>query len=138
VEIDSEKRSVAIEAGMDSKTIRAFVHETLAQYHYQSPPPGSTVGTPWSAEYMSGCIEKLREVLVEPYLQRFELRETDEQVARREPRFAEYWVVAESGNHLLWYDPGCGEFGLGQHREGSRLPLSIGVRGDLVGVFGAM
>jgi hypothetical protein len=123
---------------MDSKTIQAFVHETLAEYHAEPPPPGSTVGTPWSAEKVSDYINELRGALVEPYLQRFELRETYEQLAQKEPRFAEYWVVAERGNYLEWYDPSSGEFGLGQHQEGLNIPLSIGVRGDLMGVFCAM
>jgi hypothetical protein len=115
-----------------------LVQETLAAYHYEPPPPGSTIGIPWTAEKVSDYVKKLREALVEPYLQRFELRETYEQVVRNEPCFAEYWVVAESGSCLEWYDPGSGEFGLGQRQEGSIIPLSIGVRGNLVGVFCAM
>jgi hypothetical protein len=91
-----------------------------------------------SAEKVSDYVNKLKLALVEPYLQRFELRETYEQIAQREPGFAEYWVVAECGNYLEWYDPGSGAFGLGQRQEGSNIPLSIGVRRDLVGVFCAM
>jgi hypothetical protein len=123
---------------MDSKAIQAFVHETLAEYRYEPPPPGSTIGTPWSAEKVSDHVNELKASLVEPYLQRFELRETYDQVAQKEPRLAEYWVVAKSENYLEWYDPSSGEFGLGEHQEGSSVPVSIGVRGDLVGVFCAM
>ena len=34
-----------------------------------------------------------------------------------------------------WYDRSTGEFGLGVRVEGFAIPVSIGVRGDLVGVF---
>jgi hypothetical protein len=76
--------------------------------------------------------------LVEPYLQRFELRETYDQARQHGPVFAEFWVVAQSGDYLEWYDPATGEFGLGHRLEDSATPVSIGVRGDLVGVFCAM
>ncbi|HMC64522.1 MAG TPA: hypothetical protein VKI65_06260, partial [Gemmataceae bacterium] len=70
--------------------------------------------------------------------QRFELRETYEQVRQQDPTFAEFWVVAERSTCLEWYDPATGEFGLGRRIEGSATPISIGVRGDLVGAFCAM
>jgi hypothetical protein len=123
---------------MNSKTIQTMVQESLARYQYELPPPGGTVGTPWSSEQVSDYAKKLKEALVEAYLQRFELREIYDQATQSEPSFAEYWVVAASGNSLEWYDPCSGEFGLGQRQEGSIVPSSIGVRGDLVGVFWAM
>jgi hypothetical protein len=123
---------------MNSGMLQALVHETLARFRHEAPPPGTTVGVPWSAEKVHDHVETLKPALVEPYLQRFELRETYEQSAQPEPSYAEYWVVAESGCYLEWYDPATGEFGLGQRREGSSTPVSIGVRGDLVGVFCAM
>jgi hypothetical protein len=124
---------------MDRDAVSALVRDTLAGYHYEAPPPGSTIGVPWPAEKVYGYVEKLNAALVKPYLQRFELRETYEQVSHAEPNYAEFWVVAErEGGYLEWYDPGTGEFGLGIRCEGSTIPVSIGVRGDLVGVFGAM
>jgi hypothetical protein len=48
-------------------------------------------------------------------------------------------VVAKGdAGYLEWYDPATGEFGLACHMEESAVPVSIGVRGDLVGVFCAM
>jgi hypothetical protein len=123
---------------MDGGTLQALVHEMLARFRYETPPPGTTLGIPWSAEKVYDHVERLKRALVDPYLQRFELRETYEQSGQHEPSYAEYWVVAESGCYLEWYDPATGEFGLGQRREGSPTPVSIGVRGDLVGVFFAM
>jgi hypothetical protein len=124
---------------MDRGAVSSLVRETLAGYCYEPPPPGSTVGVPWSAEKVHGYVEKLKMALVEPYLQRFELRETYEQVGWSEPRYADFWVVAEGGGgYLEWYDSATGEFGLGIRQEGSTTLISIGVRGDLVGVFCAM
>jgi hypothetical protein len=123
---------------MDRNGLSALIRETLARYHHEVPGSGSTVGVPWSAEKMRLYVEKLKEALVEPYLQRFQIRETYEQTVGREPIYAEYWVVAESGSYLEWYDPTTGEFGLGQRVEKSPTPVSIGVRGDLVGTFCAM
>ncbi len=65
--------------------------------------------------------------MVEPYVQRFELREIYDQVGQSEPSYADFWVVAESGaGYLEWYDPATGEFGLGifNGKTGSFLSLS--------------
>ena len=124
---------------MDRQSLTNLIHETLASYHHVPPPFGSTIGTPWSTEKMYRYVEKLKSALIEPYLQRFELRETYEQARVSEPSYAEYWVVAEGdGGYLEWYDSVTGEFGLGIRQEGSAVPVAIGERGDLVGVFCAM
>ena len=83
-------------------------------------------------------VERLRGALVDPYVQRFELRETYEQVGESQPTYADFWVIAKgNGGYVEWYDPASGEFGLGI-QQGSEIPVSIGMRGDLVGVFCAM
>ena len=124
---------------MDRDAVSALVRDTLAGYRYEPPPSGSTVGVPWSAEKVYGYVEMLRAALVPPYLQRFALRETYEQVTCGEPSYAEFWVVAEgAAGYVEWYDPSTGEFGLGIRGGDPATPVSIGVRGDLVGVFCAM
>ena len=55
-----------------------------------------------------------------------------------DPSYADYWVVAKSCGYLEWFDPAAGDFGLAHWVSGRPLPVSIGVRGDLVGVFCAM
>jgi len=57
---------------MDRDAVSALVMDTLAGYRSQPPPPGSTIGVPWSTEKISGYVEKLRSALVEPYLEQFE------------------------------------------------------------------
>jgi hypothetical protein len=123
---------------MDQAAVSTLVRVTLAGYRYDPPPPGSMIGVPSTPETVSAYVEKLRGALVAPYKQRFKLQETYEQTGQPEPRYAEYWVVAEGREYLEWYDPTTGEFGLGMRGEGSDIPVSIGVRGDLVGVFCAM
>jgi hypothetical protein len=123
---------------VDGAAIQQLIRETLAGYRYEPPPPGSSIGVPWSADKVNAYAERLRGCLVEPYQQRFELRETYPQCVAEKPAFADYWVVAESAGYLEWFDPSAGEFGLGQRVEGRAVPVSIGVRGDLVGVFCAM
>jgi hypothetical protein len=124
---------------MDRSAVSTLIRDTLAGYRYEASAAGGTIGVPWSAEKVYGYVEKLKAALVVPYLQRFELRETYEQVAQAEPTFAKFWVVVEGeGGYLEWYDPTTGEFGLGLLAEGSDTPISIGVRGDLVSVFCAM
>lgn len=121
---------------MDPNIIASLVRNTLAGYRHELPQPGSTVGVAWSAHQVRRHVEKLEAALVKPYLQRFELRETYEQVRQLQPTYAEFWVVAEAEDGCLeWYDPATGDFGLGVRKEDYALPLSIGARGDLVGVF---
>ncbi|MBC7854187.1 MAG: hypothetical protein IAF94_12200 [Pirellulaceae bacterium] len=124
---------------MDAETVSLLVSEILASYCFKPTPSGSTVGVPWSAEKVHGYVEQLKKASVKPYRQRFELRETFEQVEQTAPAYADFWVVAEGdAGYVVWYDPANGEFGLGIRAEGNAVPVSIGVRGDLVGVFCAM
>ena len=122
---------------MDGQAITDLIREALTGYRYE-PPPDGTIGVPWTADKVRARIEELIGCLVAPYLQRFELRESFPQISVAAPSFANYWVVAESSDHLEWYDPTTGEFGLGQRVDGSDVPVSIGARGDLIGVFCAM
>jgi len=118
--------------------VSEIVARTLAQFRYAPPTPGTTVGALWPEAKVLAHVERLKDCLVTPYLEKFELRETYEQVQSKEQLLAEYWVVAEDQGYLEWYDPKTNEFGLGQRRENSVVPVSIGVRGDLVGVYCAM
>jgi hypothetical protein len=132
------QRSLA-EVYMDQASVSSLIRELIAAYRYELIPPDTTIGVAWSAEKAYVCVEKLTASLVLPYLHRFELRDTYHQVAGAKPSYAEYWVVAEgTGGYLEYYDPATSEFGLGVYRDGSAVPVSIGVRGDLVGVFAAM
>src|SRR5437762_14304707 len=75
---------------MDRGAVSSLVRNTLDGYRYEPPPAGITIGVPWSAEKVYTHVEKLKAALVEPYLQRFELRETYEQVGQAEPSYAEF------------------------------------------------
>ncbi len=123
---------------MTQQDIEQMVLRLLAEHSYQQPEPGTTVGTAWSAEKVGAYVDLLKQSLVPPRLERFALAETYEQVQVGSTERADYWVVAERGEYLEWYDPTTNEFGLGQFAADGDDLVSIGVRGDLVGVFCAM
>ena len=120
---------------MNSKDISQIIEIELRAYTYDKPDPGVTVGKPWTEEKVLSYIPKLRKALVIPYLQKFRLSETCEYF--NSEVFEDYWVVAIDEGYVQWYDPKSKEFGLGtESAEGAF--ISIGVRGDLVGVYCAM
>ena len=121
---------------MGQEDVASLVRKVLARYKYEILQ--GTVGVAWPADKVNTYVEQLKQSLVDPYLMRFELRETLEQSNNPAPTFAEYWVVAESGDYLEWFDPTTGEFGLAVRSQQEGLGISIGTRGDLVGVFCAM
>ncbi|MCH8492744.1 MAG: hypothetical protein LAT53_05865 [Idiomarina sp.] len=120
---------------MNSEDISQIIEEELDSYSYDVPEPGTTLGRPWSEEKVLSYIPKLRESLVIPYLRKFRLSETHEHFNKEV--FEDYWVVAIDGGYIQWYDPKNKEFGLGTEGTDGEF-ISIGVRGDLVGVYCAM
>ena len=120
---------------MNSEDISEIVEKELGSYAYGAPEPGTTLGEPWSEEKVLSYIPELRKALVKPYLQRFRLSETSEQFKTQV--FEDYWIVAVESGYIQWYDPKSQEFGLGTESADGEF-TSIGVRGDLVGVYCAM
>jgi hypothetical protein len=120
---------------MNSDDISRLIEKEFSSYSYELPEPGLTYGKPWSEEKVLSYIPKLRKALVKPYLQRFRLIECKEHWEKE--TFAELWVVAIDHGYIQWFDPQTGEYGLGQETDKGEF-VSIGVRGDLVGVYCAM
>ena len=120
---------------MNSEEISNIIERELDTYAYDEPDPGTTLGKPWDKEKVLSYIPKLRKALVKPYLKRFRLSETVEQLHTEV--FENYWVVAIDQGYIQWYDPKNNEFGLGTEDTSGEF-VSIGVRGDLVGVYCAM
>ncbi|WP_147431275.1 hypothetical protein [Azonexus fungiphilus] len=125
-------------SSLSASDVAALVAESLARHRHVSVASGTTVGVPWSAENEAEYVELLRQSLVPPRLESFVLSETYAQVQATAKDHAAYWVVAERGGYVEWYDPAKNEFGLGQASLDGAGLVSIGVRGDLVGVFCAM
>jgi hypothetical protein len=123
---------------LTSRDIAQRVQQILSSHTYRPPAPGTTVGMPWSETKISQYITLLKQSLVPPRLERFKLSETPEQVTSRTDQFANYWVVAERDSYVEWFDPHTEEFGLGQRGLNGEGFVSVGVRGDLAGVFCAM
>ncbi len=120
---------------MNSEDISKIIGAELSSYAYEEPEPGTTYGKPWTEEKVMSYIPKLKKALVKPYLQRFRLSESKEHFDSEV--FAEYWVVAIYGGYIQWFDPESNEYGLGTETDKGEF-ISIGVRGDLVGVYCAM
>ena len=93
------------------------------------------MGEPWSEEKVLGYVVQLRASLVTPYQLEFRLSDTVSQMKADPPENAKYWVVAVSSDYIEFYDPQSGEYGLATQGRVGGPPSTIGVRGDLVGVF---
>jgi len=121
---------------MTSNEIKEMIETELSGYKATQPKEGSTLGVPWSNDKVMSYIPKLKAALVEPYLQKMLLKETYEQVKSKNDEYANYWVIAKDGSYYQWYEVETKEYGLAQKNNNQF--VSIGVRGDLVGVYCAM
>jgi len=121
-----------------SEEVAALVQKELQEFRYELPAPGTTIGIPWSVEKAYGYVEQLNSFLVKPYLQEFWLADTYEQSSASTKQLVRYWVVTSVRDHLEFFDASEGNFGLGRSFASSPTPFTIGVRGDLVGVFCAI
>jgi hypothetical protein len=123
---------------MLSHDVARIVRKELEEFTYEVPPPGTTVGVPWSEEKVRSYLPKLRAALVEPYVELFQVRDTYEETQVEPPITADYWVVAEAEHYIEFFDPDRKDFGLAERVGQGGTLRTIGVRGDLVGVFCAM
>jgi hypothetical protein len=107
------------------------VREEIDGYSFAAPS-ADLIGAPWSHDRIRELIADLESVLVAPRLQ--QLRNVDRPA---EPAYDFWaWVVAVEGDFVVFYDPAADDFGLAMTPQ-DRVPETIGVRGDLIGVFGA-
>ena len=123
---------------MKASDIERIVNAAIDGFVYEPIAQGSTVGIPWSEDKVRSYLPRLRAALVKPYQRRFLLRDTYEQIRAAMPTFTEYWVVAVTDHHIEFFDPAANEFGLANQSLDGEVPATIGVRGDLIGVFCAM
>tara|TARA_R110001592_G_scaffold254129_2_gene517452 strand:+ start:19380 stop:19742 length:363 start_codon:yes stop_codon:yes gene_type:complete len=120
---------------MNIEDIRRLIETELESYTYDEPEPGAIFGNAWSEDKILSFIPKLRNALVTPYRQLFRLLENGEHMNTEV--FEEYWVIAKDKGYVQFYDPIQNEYGLGTESTDGEY-VSIGVRGDLVGVYCAM
>lgn len=123
---------------MTAEQIAEVVRADLAAYEVAPPASGQTIGVARPNSEVRESIAYLSACLVTPYAQRFRLKDDGAQMRARAPESAVYWVIAESKPFLQFYDPEKREYGLAMQSRDGTLPETIGVRGDLLGVFGAM
>jgi hypothetical protein len=120
---------------MKATDVQRIISNVLGEYAYQTPPPDTTYGEPWAEAKVLREVEALKNALVTPYLHAFLLRDTYEQVTTAAPNTQELWVVAHMDELCEFYDPAHNEFGLAELPVPGHSSSTIGVRGDLVGVF---
>jgi hypothetical protein len=123
---------------VNASDVERIVTAEIDRFVYEAPAPGTTVGVPWPEEKIRSYLPKLRAALVKPYQHRFVLRDTPAQLRAASPTFAEYWVIAETESYIQFFDVSSNQFGLANRAPNGAVPATIGVRGDLVGVFCAM
>ncbi len=118
---------------MDAGLIEQLVQREIDEYRYEVPD--NSIGNPWSPEKVQRQLANLRDAVVPPRAQKIQLRDTFDQINAANPITVEYWVVADDGNrNLVCFDPDTNEFVLAQRSEDGYI-ATVGVRGDLVGVF---
>jgi len=122
---------------MNPRDITKVISREIDSFEYVEPKDAS-VGKPFSNDKMQTYLSRLNNSLVTPYEQEFFLRDTYDQMTLPVPSIVTYWVVAKNDNYLLFYDHNNHEFGLGTEGVSREFPSTIGVRGDLVGVFVAI
>jgi hypothetical protein len=115
-----------------------IVRTDLAACHVAGSSSRPMRDVRWSEEKVRESLTVLKACLVAPYTQRFCLKDTAAEMKAAPPVIAVYWVIAKSQQLLEYYDSELGEYGLALEGQGGTLPETVGVRGDLIGVFGAM
>jgi hypothetical protein len=100
---------------------------------YQQRP--ARLGTSRSVERVRAELAALSRALIPPVPGKFAVRDTGSQLTTPEPELATYWVVAEDPDGtVVFYDEALDEFGLAEATPDGDLE-TVGVRGDLLGVF---
>ena len=116
----------------DLDALRARVQREVASFVYSVP--NRAIGNPMSSDDVKRHVDELRASLVSPYVARIVLRDSADQIIANPPITMECPIVADDGTHLVFYDDSMEDFGLAQRDLGDNLE-TIGVRGDVVGVF---
>jgi|LFEF01.1.fsa_nt_gb hypothetical protein len=121
---------------MNPSELKAFVLKDMQLFYdeYETPPQGTTVGTPWSKELIAAELEKMRPCLIDPFLTECLVQDTHDQLNADPPIVRNCWVVAIDGSYGLLFDPEAGDFALACQSP-SREWGTIGVRGDAVTTF---
>jgi hypothetical protein len=100
---------------------------------YQKRPV--RLGTARSGERIRAELAALSRALIPPVPGKFAVRDSGSQLTTPDPALATYWVVAQDPDGtVVFYDESLDEFGLAEATPDGDLE-TVGVRGDLLGVF---
>ena len=118
---------------MTQPEVQALIKREIEEYEYIEAE--GTLGKPWPEARIRQLVPQLMDALVSPELVMFECRCTWDELHTEPPIRREYWFVARVTEDVVFFDEDAYEFGLASWNSGK--PSTIGVRGDLIGVFGA-
>ncbi|MBI5790396.1 MAG: hypothetical protein HZA63_02865 [Rhodocyclales bacterium] len=116
--------------------LKSWVLEDMQRYldEYETPPPGTTIGTPWSKEKVAAELERMLPCVIDPFVTECFIEDTLEQQNSNPPIRRECWVVAIDRSYGLLFDPTENNFVLACQSESHEWG-TIGVRGDAVTTF---
>lgn len=120
-----------IGGGVEPESVVERVEREIAGYQQRRPVQlGSR-----SAERVRAELAALSRALVPPVPGRFAVRDSGVQLTTPDPQLATFWVVAQDPDGtVVFYDEASDEFGLAEATPDGELE-TVGVRGDLLGVF---
>jgi len=89
---------------MKKEELKRYCENELESYVYDDPQ--STLGNPWRKEKVGFQLAQLKNSMVEPYLEKMELRDTYNQMSLEDPEYQDLWVVADDNEgYRVFYDP---------------------------------
>jgi hypothetical protein len=116
---------------VEPESVVERVHQEISEYQ-QQPARRETAR---SAERVKAELAALSRDLVPPVPGKFAVRDLGSQLTTPDPELATYWVVArDPDGTVVFYDESLDEFGLAEATPEGELE-TVGVRGDLLGVF---
>jgi hypothetical protein len=121
---------------VDLNQLRRRVEAEFLQYAetYVPPPPGESIGVPWSKEKVKEEVEGMVNFIVDPYLVKYlsgdDLLPLEQRLVGERSAF----VVAEDEEYLLLYDFGAEDFVLATRSNDGHLS-AWGIRGDAASTF---
>jgi hypothetical protein len=116
---------------VEPESVVERVEREISDYHRRP----ARLGTARSAERVRAELAALARALIPPLPGKFAVRDSGSQLTTPDPELATYWVVAQDPDGtVVFYDEALDEFGLAEATPDGDLE-TVGVRGDLLGVF---
>jgi hypothetical protein len=121
---------------VDPQQLRRTVEAEFLAYavDYEPPVRGETFGEPWSKEKVSGAVEDMATLLVDPYPVKYDSGDDLQLPEHRLIGIRSAFVVAQDGGYYLLYDHEAENFVLAFKHDDGWLK-AWGIRGDATSTF---